>query len=489
VPVLFASPASAHVTVRAENTTAGSSDVALTFRVPNERSDATVTRVDLEMPGTPPLPGVLVRPHPGWHATTRTVALDPPRQTDDGPITTVVAAVAWAADQPGDAIPVGGYDDFVIVVGQLPETPATLTFRATQTYSDGRVTRWISAGVPGQATPDDPAPTLTLTPAAGAQPTPAAPSTTTASIPTAGGWNGASTDTTARLLAGAALAVAMLACLLALLPHRRRLRGTTRVTADDKDGDRDEDRRNGNPGGGGPAIPPTTSHRRRPNPDPVPADAVRTDVPIPAVANAAARTARHGWRRAGQAPRWLRDLRRPAADLPARSRLLLRVAGLGALLATIAVFLPWATMTLSDRGEALLVVHSAGTAHNFRGPIVIVMSLVALIHVGLLRSRPEWRTRAMVLGGGGLAIVAIALSGIDDGQSVNDHISHMRVGTGEILDPVTTTAQAYGWWLTLAAGLVVAAGGLGTYRALRANRPSQDHLPTGRDVNQTPVMR
>ncbi len=481
VLLLLAPAASAHVTVHAEDTTAGASDVALTFRVPNERSDATVTGLDVEMPDSPALPGILAGPHPGWHMATRTVTPATPLQTDDGTIRTAVAAVSWAADDAGAGIPVGTFDDFTILVGQLPGTATTLIFKATQTYSDGQVVRWIAPTVPGQAAPEDPAPMLTLTPAGSGQAVSAAAPTsssatadgaTSVSIPAAYGWNGSRADPTARLLAAGAAALAVLLGGGALVRSRRR-------RDDPPPGGRDRgDRGEGPPGGAPPSEP---AFRAAASNGPSPGDIEPDRQPMRAAGGgrdsiASGRTSRVS----GGAAR-LAVLLRVSTELSTASRRVLDLAGFGALLAVTAAFLPWATTTLSDRGAALLVVHSAGTAHNFRGPAVILMGVVALIHVGLLRADPGWRTRALILSCDGLAIAAIALSGVNDGQSVNSHVSHMRVGTGEILDPVTTTSPAYGWWLTIAAGILVAIGGLGSYASLRSiaasDRRRLDELP------------
>ena len=465
--------ASARVTVHAEDTTAGATDVALTFRVPNERPDATVVRVDVELPRFPVLPGVLVGPHPGWHSATRTVAVAPgpaqPSGGGTGGTVSVVAAVTWAADGPGTGIPtgipVGGYDDFSVLVGRLPDTATTLIFKATQTYGDGRAVSWAAPAAPGRNPPADEAPTLTITPAAaggaaaaggpastGGPPSSSAPAggPTSASIPAADGWNGSDADVAARLLGAAAVVLALLLGVAAFVSSRRRPRdgarsgGRGRASGDDGAGGDDAGRASGDGAGG------------RGTGD----GGDRGGAPL---SGSAQRAAGGG---AGRL-RAVRALLSPSAPLPDASRRALNLAGFGALLATSAAFLPWATTTLSDRGAALLVVHSAGMAHNFRGPIVILMSAVAIVHVGLIRANPGWRTRSVILGCDGLAIIAVALTGIDDGQSVNSHIAHMRVGTGEILNPVTTTVPAYGWWLTLAAGLLVALGGLRSFTALR----------------------
>lgn len=160
--VLLAAPALAHVTVHVDNATRGASDVAVTFRVPNERDNANTTKIQAFFPTDTPLLGVLVQPHPGWTSKVTTKKLAKPVTTDDGTITEAVYEVDWTADSKADALQPGQSGDFVVTAGQLPDV-ATVTFKALQTYSSGEIVRWIEIASPGSAEPDFPAPTLTLT--------------------------------------------------------------------------------------------------------------------------------------------------------------------------------------------------------------------------------------------------------------------------------------------------------------------------------------
>ncbi|WP_225438409.1 YcnI family protein [Candidatus Frankia nodulisporulans] len=199
-----AAPASAHVTVHADDPTRGTSDAVLAFRVPNERPNATTTRLEVAFPTATPLLGVLVAPHPGWTFAVTNTALKPPVKTDDGTITDAVSRVTWTANSPADAIPAGGYADFTVTAGQLPDTP-TLTFKALQTYSSGEIVRWIDEEQPGQPEPDDPAPVLTLTAASSA---PASAASADDQQTTARG-SASSSDTTARVLGGLGIGLAV----------------------------------------------------------------------------------------------------------------------------------------------------------------------------------------------------------------------------------------------------------------------------------------
>jgi uncharacterized protein len=178
--LVLAGPASAHVTVSAPGATSGGSDQIITFRVPNESATAATTELQVKFPTDTPIASVLPQPHPGWTVTTTTVKLAKPIVTDDGDITDAVSTITWKADSKADGIPVGQFDQFPVIAGQLPDT-ASLTFPAIQTYSDGSVVNWVEVAAPGSTEePDHPAPVLTLAAAAKANATSPAPAVATA---------------------------------------------------------------------------------------------------------------------------------------------------------------------------------------------------------------------------------------------------------------------------------------------------------------------
>ncbi len=156
-------PAWAHVTVHPTSLPAGSQDVELVFRVPNERDDANTVELQVFFPTNLPLLTVDVLPVPGWSSTVHTVKLSRPVQTDDGPVSDVVSDVTWNATAGG--ISQGQYEDFPVSVGAMPGRPGQVVFKALQTYSSGEIVRWIEVPVAGRPEPDSPAPILTLTPA------------------------------------------------------------------------------------------------------------------------------------------------------------------------------------------------------------------------------------------------------------------------------------------------------------------------------------
>jgi uncharacterized protein YcnI len=175
-----ATAAWAHVTVTAPGVAAGDSDATIVFRVPDESDTASTIGLKLQLPTDTPIAGVLVAPQQGWTATIIQSKLAKPIQTDDGAITQVVSEVDWKAD-PGAGIKPGFFGEFTIIGGKLPDGVTTLTFKAIQSYSDGKQVAWIEQPAPGStAEPDHPAPTLQLPVAGGRGPTPA---TSSASSP------------------------------------------------------------------------------------------------------------------------------------------------------------------------------------------------------------------------------------------------------------------------------------------------------------------
>jgi uncharacterized protein len=178
---VLAEPASAHVSVTPEEAAKGST-ATLTFRVPNERDDATTTKVEIFLPDDHPATTLTARPVPGWSEAT-----------------SGTASASWTANA-GTGIPPDGAQTFTITVGPLPSDTDSYVFKALQTYSDGEVVRWIELTPPGGAEPEFPAPTLTLTgPVVTTTSAPVAPSTSAAKDSTASSIaNSPSTSVAAR---------------------------------------------------------------------------------------------------------------------------------------------------------------------------------------------------------------------------------------------------------------------------------------------------
>jgi uncharacterized protein YcnI len=211
--LVFAGPASAHVTVNPNSATQGGF-TKVSFRVPNETDNTDTTKVEVNLPTDAPIAFVSLKPVAGWAAATETTKLATPIKREGTEITEAVSKITWTA-QAGAAIKPHQFQEFDVSLGPLPETKQVV-FKALQTYSDGVVVRWIDEPTTDGSEPEHPAPVLKLA-AAGAASTPAAGAGTTA---TASDTGTAASDANNQLsLLGLGLGV--VALVLALLAYRR----------------------------------------------------------------------------------------------------------------------------------------------------------------------------------------------------------------------------------------------------------------------------
>ena len=168
--VVLPGVAQAHVTVQPGSAEGGGFSV-VSFRVPNERDDASTTQLRVTLPKDQPIGSVQTTPLPGWKITTATRQLDTPIEMFGEQLDTVVSEVTWTAT--GGGIRPGQFQDFDLSLGQLPES-GELVFNAFQTYSSGEKVNWNQVSADPSVEPEHPAPILTITPAAageGAAPT------------------------------------------------------------------------------------------------------------------------------------------------------------------------------------------------------------------------------------------------------------------------------------------------------------------------------
>jgi uncharacterized protein YcnI len=206
---LYAATATAwaHVEVEANNAVRGGETI-LTFSVPNESDKgALTTQFSVALPNVTSASTELM---PGF-----TAKLD--RDTAAG----TTRSVTWTA-APGVGVPPDQFALFRVAV-TLPNNTDTVTFPATQTYSDGTAVRWDQPPKPGGGEAEYPVPTLTLTakPSASATQSPS-PSVSAGPTPApAQASSRPAPDNTARWLAGAGLLVGALAVVLAVAMRRR----------------------------------------------------------------------------------------------------------------------------------------------------------------------------------------------------------------------------------------------------------------------------
>lgn len=158
--LVLSSPAFAHVTVSPEGTAAKGGYAVIDFKVPNERDDASTTKVEVNFPTDHPLASVMPQAIDGWSVKITKSTLDKPVELEGEKITQAVTKVTWTAD--GKGIAPGYFEKFPVSVGALPTNTDELTFKALQTYSNKEVVRWIEIQQKGQDEPDNPAPVLEL---------------------------------------------------------------------------------------------------------------------------------------------------------------------------------------------------------------------------------------------------------------------------------------------------------------------------------------
>ena len=155
--VFVAGPAAAHVEIDPESAPKGST-TSFSFRVPNEKDNASTIGLEVTFPTDHPIPAVSVLVKPGWTFTVEKAPLPKPIKTENGEVTEAVSKITWSGGQ----IPPDGYDLFTVLGGPMPKNVGQLDFKALQTYSDGEVVQWIEPTVKGGAEPEHPAPVLKL---------------------------------------------------------------------------------------------------------------------------------------------------------------------------------------------------------------------------------------------------------------------------------------------------------------------------------------
>lgn len=154
----LALPALAHVTINPGTAEKGGW-TKIAFRVPNERDDASTTKLEVQFPTDNPLPFVSIRPIPGWDVKLTQGKLPKPVVSDDGDkVTESVLKIVWS----GGKIKPGQFQEFEVSVGPLPKKVDQLVFPTIQTYSGGEVVKWTDSPKSDGSEPEHPAPALSL---------------------------------------------------------------------------------------------------------------------------------------------------------------------------------------------------------------------------------------------------------------------------------------------------------------------------------------
>ncbi|MEU9208684.1 YcnI family protein [Streptomyces sp. NPDC048415] len=222
----LSAPAFAHVTVQPDGPAAKGDYATVNFKVPNERDNASTTKLEVNFPADHPLASVMPQPIDGWSVKVTKSKLAKPLTMHGEKIDEAVTKVTWTAS--GKGIEPGFFQKFPLSVGALPEDTDELVFKAIQTYSNKEVVRWIEPQKEGAAEPENPAPVLALSAASeeghhGSSSTEdASASKTAAKNTTEAASSSDSSDTTARVLGVVGIVVGAAGVAYGVLAGRRR---------------------------------------------------------------------------------------------------------------------------------------------------------------------------------------------------------------------------------------------------------------------------
>ncbi|WP_107484420.1 YcnI family copper-binding membrane protein, partial [Streptomyces reticuliscabiei] len=222
--LVLSGPAFAHVSVSAEGTAAKGGYATVNFKVPNERDNASTTKLEVSFPTDHPLASVMPQPIDGWTVKVTKSKLAKPLEMHGEKISEAVSKVTWTAT--GKGVEPGFFQKFPLSLGQLPEDTDELVFKALQTYSNKEVVRWIEVQEDGAEEPDNPAPVLALSAATGdhhggASTTEEPAEQAAAKTTTAAAEPADSSDTTARVLGVVGIVVGVAGVAFGVLAGRR----------------------------------------------------------------------------------------------------------------------------------------------------------------------------------------------------------------------------------------------------------------------------
>ena len=225
--VVLSSPAFAHVSVVPEGTAAKGGYAVVDFKVPNERDNASTSKLEVTFPTDHPLASVMPEPMAGWKIQVTKSTLAKPLELHGKQITEAVTKVTWTATSAAAGIQPGYFEKFPVSVGALPEDADELVFKAIQTYSNKEVVRWIEVQEDGGEEPETPAPVLALSAATedGHHGSTAAEKTDAKTENAAAVTEAApadSSDTTARVLGVVGIVVGAMGVAYGVLAGRRR---------------------------------------------------------------------------------------------------------------------------------------------------------------------------------------------------------------------------------------------------------------------------
>ncbi|MFE5093679.1 YcnI family protein [Streptomyces sp. NPDC056638] len=223
--LILAGTASAHVSVQPQGEAAKGGYATVNFKVPNERDNASTTKVEVNFPTDHPLASVMPQAVPGWDIEVTKSKLAKPLEMHGQKINEAVSKVTWTAkgDKDERGIRPGDFQQFPLSIGQLPEDADQLVFKAIQTYDNKEVVRWIEEQKDGADEPESPAPVLKLTAATADEHSTAAGATAKAADKqTTAASDESTSDTTARVLGIVGIVIGAAGVAFGFLAGRRR---------------------------------------------------------------------------------------------------------------------------------------------------------------------------------------------------------------------------------------------------------------------------
>ncbi len=176
-------------------------------------------------------------------------------------------------------------------------------------------------------------------------------------------------------------------------------------------------------------------------------------------------------RREGLIP-WLRGSGAPV-DAPRVAVAALVTAVSGAALSLVGTTLPWITGRVTDRGVELFTVSYRGTGHHLPGFVIVAAAAAVVVATAASRARPSQPARALIV-----AAIAAAML-VTEGDALAEVATTRRrlLAVPLFLDDSSgVRAQAtltFGWWLTVAGGVVTLAAGITAFAVLATHRRAQ----------------
>jgi uncharacterized protein len=155
--LLAPAAASGHISLH-PNTVPAGSFATLDVRMPGEQEGAHVTKLDVLFPAG--FTSVAYENVPGWTVQVSNQKVNPPIQTDEGPVSEEVSQIIWTWAGPLGRVDNNQFTQFPLSVA-IPSNAAgrALMFKTVQTYSNGQVVHWIDTSLSAE----HPAPRINIT--------------------------------------------------------------------------------------------------------------------------------------------------------------------------------------------------------------------------------------------------------------------------------------------------------------------------------------